>query len=85
MATIAQTVRCVLLVEGEKYIWYGSTSLLDKCAEKLGYSQLHPIVRTQRILKALEHSADFRKYYIYFEVNGKMRRVRCFQLHTEEH
>ena len=85
MATIAQTVRCVLLVEGEKYIWYGSTSLLDKCAEKLGYSQLHTIVRTQRILKALEHSADFKKYYIYFEVNGKMRRVRCFQLHTEEH
>lgn len=82
MATIAQTVKCVLLIEGEKYIWFGSTSLLDKCAEKLGYSQLHPTVRTQRILNALERSADFKKHYIHFEVNGKMRRVRCFQLRS---
>lgn len=83
MATIAQTVKYVLLVEEEEYIWFGSTSLLDKCAEKLGYNQLHPTIRTQRILNALEYSADFKKHYINFEVNGKMRRVRCFQLRTK--
>ena len=61
MATIAQTVKCVLLIEGEKYIWFGSTSLLDKCAEKLGYSQLHPTVRTQRILRTLKSTISILK------------------------
>lgn len=80
MATIAHTVRSVMLENGERYIWFGATFILDKCSEYLGYSQLHPAVRSQRILNALERSPDFQKNYMQFEVNGRMRRVRCFQL-----
>lgn len=80
MTTIAKIVKTVMLENGEKYIWFGATSVLDKCSEYLGYSQLHPAIRSQRILNALERSPDFQKNYMQFEVNGRMRRVRCFRL-----
>lgn len=80
VTTIAETVRNVMLENGEKYIWFGATFVLDKCSEQLGYSQLHPAIRSQRILNALERSQSFQKSYMRFEVNGRMRRVRCFQL-----
>ena len=80
MATVAQTVKRVMLETGERYIWFGATGLLDKCSECLGYSKLHPMARTQRILNALEYSSDFQKRYMRFDVNGRIRRVRCFYL-----
>ena len=83
MATIAETVKNVMLENGEKYVWFGATFVLDKCSEQLGYSHLHPAMRSQRILNALEHSVDFQKNYMQVEVNGRMRRVRCFQLLSE--
>ena len=74
MTTIAKTVKTVMLENGEKYIWFGATFVLDKCSEHL------PSIRSQRILNALERSPDFQKNYMQFEVNGRMRQVRCFQL-----
>lgn len=80
MVTVAQTVKHVMLEAGERYIWFGATVLLDKCSECLGYSKIHPMIRAQKILNALEYSSDFQKRYMRFEVNGRTRRVRCFYL-----
>ncbi len=35
MATIAQTVKRMLLEEGEQFVWFGSTSILESISKSI--------------------------------------------------
>lgn len=77
---IAKTVRQIMIDSNEQYIWFGSVEILDKCTDVLQLNHIHPLVRAKRILDAVDRSSYFLKKYMMVEINGKMRKVRCFCL-----
>ena len=77
---IAKTMYNIMIETDKKYIWYGDLNLIEQCAQKCQFSDIHPKKKIQRILNALEHSDLFQKKYLYSDITGQNRKYRCFKI-----
>lgn len=85
---IANIMRDVLLENGCDSVMYGDVRLLDECAKKATHTTLmkaHPLDRHERILRALDSSPLFEKFYIRISLPDGRKNfpVRDFKLIQE--